>query len=72
MDPTDRSSSLGTRLFRWFLGAIGVVTLLRILPGALQRGLKRWLIGLIGEILVVFLAGLVTENLLRRKPNNDS
>lgn len=68
-----RDSPLLTRLFQGILGALGFYAAIRFLPRVLKSMTRRFLFGLIGEILLVafglFLTRRATEGPSR---NGDS
>ena len=60
------SSNLATTILSWLLGVLGIAALIKLLPRAISYGIRRWVFGLIMEIIVVVLAGLLTEKLVNR------
>ena len=68
---SDSSSNLATTVVSWLLGALGIAAFIKLLPRAISYGIRRWVFGLIMEVIVVVLAGLLTEKLVSRlSPQN--
>lgn len=67
MKRTSQSSTgLRSSLLTWVLGFLGITALIKFLPRTLSYATRRWVFGLITELVVVILAGLLTEKLANR------
>lgn len=67
MERTSPSSTgLRSSLLTWVLGFLGIAALVKFVPRLLKYATRRWFFGLISEIVVVVLAGLLTEKLVDR------
>lgn len=71
MDLTSQPSPrLRTSLISWVLGFLGITALVKFLPRTIKKlsqyALRRWVLGLIAEVVVVVIAGLLTEKLVDR------
>lgn len=62
---SDSSSPLLTRIVQGLLGTLGVYALIRFLPRLVSSFFKRFVFGVIGEILLVAVGTLLTERLTR-------
>ncbi len=61
-----QSTGLRSSLLTWVLGFLGITALIKLLPRVVRYAVRRWIFGLISEIVVVVLAGLLTEKLVDR------
>ncbi len=59
-----------TRLFQGILGVLGFYAALRLLPRVLKSMTRRFVFGLIGEILLVALGLFLTRRATERPPRN--
>lgn len=67
MERTSQSSTgLRASFLTWVLGFLGIAALIKFLPRTLSYATRRWVLGLITELVVVVLAGLLTEKLADR------
>jgi hypothetical protein len=66
------SSDLLTRVVQWVLGVLGVFALIRLVPRIFSFVTRRFVVGIIGEILMVAAAALLTERLVGRRPRHDT
>ena len=64
-DPPDWMS----RLFQGLLGMLGIYAAIRFLPRVLKSMTRRFLFGLIGEILLVALGLFLTRRATERSPD---
>jgi len=62
---SDSSSPLLTRIVQGVLSVLGVYAMIRLLPRLVSSFFKRFVFGLIGEILLVAIGTLLTERLTR-------
>jgi hypothetical protein len=60
---SDSSSPLLTRIVQGVLSVLGVYALIRFLPRLVSSVFKRFVFGIIGEILLVTVGTLLTERL---------
>ncbi|NBB75456.1 MAG: hypothetical protein GVY35_17570 [Bacteroidetes bacterium] len=63
---SDAPRSLQSVILPWVLGALGITALIKFLPRTITYAIRRWVFGLIAEIVMVVLAGLLTEKLVDR------
>ena len=63
---SDAPRSLQSVLLPWVLGALGITALIKFLPRTITYAVRRWIFGLIAEIVMVVIAGLLTEKLVDR------
>jgi len=63
---SDAPRSLQSVILPWVLGALGITALVKFLPRTIMHAIRRWLFGLIAEIVMVVIAGLLTEKLVDR------
>ncbi len=63
---SDAPRSLQSVILPWVLGALGITALIKFLPQTITYAIRRWVFGLIAEIVMVVLAGLLTEKLVDR------
>lgn len=63
---SDSPRSLQSVILPWVLGALGITALVKFLPRTIMYAIRRWLFGLIAEIVMVVIAGLLTEKLADR------
>lgn len=64
--PSDAPHSLRSALLPWILGALGITALIKFLPRTITYAIRRWVVGLIAEVVMVVIAGLLTEKLVDR------
>lgn len=62
---SDSSSPLLTRIVQGVLSVLGVYAMIRFLPRLVSSFFKRFVFGLVGEILLVTIGTLLTERLTR-------
>ena len=76
MESSSNQSNLGTTILRWVLGSLGITALIKLLPRAMKYLVRRWLFGLVAEIIIVVLAGLLTEKAVEKlsgsRPSSDA
>jgi len=60
------SPSLLTRIVQGVLGALGLYAIVRFLPRLVSSLVKRFFLGVIGEILLVVLGTLLTQQVAQR------
>lgn len=60
------SSNLGTSILTWLLGVLGITALIKLLPRAVKYLIRRWVIGLLIELVAVILVALLSEKLVDR------
>ncbi|HHP7239451.1 hypothetical protein [Longibacter sp.] len=58
---TDSSTSIATRIVQGVLSVLGVYAIIRFLPRIVSSVFKRFVIGIVGEILLVAGGTLLTE-----------
>jgi peptidoglycan/LPS O-acetylase OafA/YrhL len=63
---SDSPRSLQSVILPWVLGALGITALIKFLPRTIIYAIRRWVFGLIAEIVMVVIAGLLTEKLVDR------
>ena len=63
---SDAPHSLRSALLPWILGALGITALIKFLPRTITYAIRRWVVGLIAEVVLVVIAGLLTEKLVDR------
>jgi uncharacterized membrane protein len=63
---SDSPRSLQSVILPWVLGALGITALIKFLPRTVMYAIRRWVFGLIAEIVMVVIAGLLTEKLVDR------
>ena len=63
---SDAPRSLQSVILPWILGALGITALIKFLPRTIMYAIRRWVFGLIAEIVMVVIAGLLTEKLVDR------
>jgi hypothetical protein len=63
---SDAPRSLQSVILPWVLGALGITALVKFLPRTVMYAIRRWVFGLIAEIVMVVIAGLLTEKLVDR------
>ncbi len=63
---SDAPRSLQSVILPWVLGALGITALIKFLPRTITYAIRRWVFGLIAEIVMVVIAGLLTEKLVDR------
>ena len=54
-------SPLGDPLVKWFLGLFGAFFGFLLLPRAVKTFFRRFVLGTLGEIVVIIISGLLTE-----------
>ena len=54
-------SPLGDPLVKWFLGFFGAVFGFLLLPRTVKTFFRRFVLGTLGEIVVIIVSGLLTE-----------
>ena len=59
-----------TRLFQGLLGTLGLYAALRLLPRMLKSMTRRFVVGLIGEIVLVALGLFLTRRSAEHPPQN--
>lgn len=63
---SQESSNLSTSLLSWLLGLLGVTALIKLLPRAVKYLVRRWIIGIMIEIVAVILVALLSDKLVDR------
>lgn len=63
---SDSPRSLQSVILPWVLGALGITALIKFLPRTIMYAIRRWIFGLIAEVVMVVIAGLLTEKLVDR------
>jgi hypothetical protein len=61
--------SLLSRIAQGLLGALGIYAAIRFLPRLFKSLTKRFVVGLIGEILLVAFSLFLTDRATRARPN---
>lgn len=61
--------SLLSRIAQGLLGALGIYAAVRFLPRLFKSLTKRFVVGLIGEILLVALSLFLTDRATQARPN---
>jgi hypothetical protein len=64
-------ASLGTRLLRWGLGALGLLAIVRLVPRLVRSTARRFLVGVISEVVLVSLIGLVSQRMTQDRTPSD-
>lgn len=60
------SPRLRTSLLSWVLGFLGITALVKFLPRTISYAVRRWVLGIVAEIVFVTIAGLLTGKLVDR------
>ena len=67
----DNSDPLQEGLVKWLLGFFGVIAAVKFLPRVLGFVTRRFIFGLLAEIIMVVLAALLTEKAARKLAGSD-
>lgn len=67
----DTSDPLQEGLVKWLLGFFGVIAAVKLLPKVLSFLTRRFVFGLLSEIIMVILAGLLTEKVAEKLTGRD-
>jgi hypothetical protein len=69
---SDANTSLVTRIVQGLLSVLGVYAIIRFLPRLVTSFFKRFVIGIIGEIFLVAIGTLITEQMVGRAAGRDA
>jgi len=69
---SDASSPILTRVVQGILSLLGVYAIIRFLPRLVSSFFKRFVFGLVGEIVLVTIGTLLTERFTRRSDGRPS
>ena len=64
LDPLQ--SDLGGSLVKYLLGFFGFIAAILLLPRTIKFVIRRFLLGVIGEVVAVVVAGLLTEKAIEQ------
>jgi hypothetical protein len=67
-----RPSDLTTSLVRFLAGFLGSMIVVALLPRTFRLFIRKLFMGVIGEVVTVLVAGLITEQASRKLGANDS
>ncbi len=69
--PYDSQSGLRGSLTKWLVGFFGSVLAFLLLPKTIKFFIRRFVLGVIGEVVAVVIAGLLTEKAIDKVSNSD-